>query len=375
MHNVHPFRLVPVMLFMLASSLVSAQTYTITDLGTLGGNTSNAHFINSAGVVVGDSAIKKTGNADHAFTYNAGKLTDLGTLGGEYSVGYGSNASGSVVGYSTLADGTYRAFQYSNGVMSALPTLGANYGAATAVNASGQIVGQSDTSGNVQSGFIYSNGVITDLGNLGGTFGTSGYGINSAGQVVGYSYNAQGNFLAFLWQNGSMSSLGTLGGDKGFAINDAGQITGQAYLAKNAKAHAFVYSNGKLQDIDTNNSTYSDGDAINSSGVIVGEMTVKGGITLNYHAFVYSGGKMQDLNGLIPAKSGWLLTQAAGMQRCRADRGLRHHQQKAARLPTNPSEINCLQTERARVLCRALLFTSFLPSQSSSSPLPRRVQS
>ena len=32
-----------------------------------------------------------------------------------------------------------------------------------------------------------------------------------------------------------------------------------------------------------------------------------------YHAFVYSGGKIKDLNKMIPAGSGWVLTIASGI--------------------------------------------------------------
>jgi probable HAF family extracellular repeat protein len=49
--------------------------------------------------------------------------------------------------------------------------------------------------------------------------------------------------------------------------------------------------------------------AINDSGVIVGYSSFQA----TYHAFVYSGGKMRDLNKLIPAGSGWLLLQAFGI--------------------------------------------------------------
>lgn len=113
-----------------------------------------------------------------------------------------------------------------------------------------------------------------------------------------------------------MTSLGTLGGawSQAFAINDQGQITGQAYLPGNVGAHPFLYANGTMKDIDTRNSTYSDGWGINKYGVVVGEMTVKCNCQfLTYHAFVYTGGKMQDLNKLIPAHSGWVLTQALGI--------------------------------------------------------------
>jgi probable HAF family extracellular repeat protein len=58
----------------------AAQTYTVTDLGTLGGGSSEASAINSRGEVVGWS---KTGAGQtHGFVYRAGGMVDLGTLAG-----------------------------------------------------------------------------------------------------------------------------------------------------------------------------------------------------------------------------------------------------------------------------------------------------
>jgi probable HAF family extracellular repeat protein len=51
------------------------------------------------------------------------------------------------------------------------------------------------------------------------------------------------------------------------------------------------------------------GFAINDSGVVVGRSTFSN----TYHAFVYSAGKMKDLNKLIPTGSGWVLTEADGI--------------------------------------------------------------
>jgi len=98
------------------------------------------------------------------------------------------------------------------------------------------------------------------------------------------------------------------------AINDANQITGQAYLSANTKAHAFLWANGKMKDIDTLGSTYSEGESINQSGAVVGRMTVSSpSLYLVYHAFVFRSGKMQDLNKLIPKSSGWVLEEASGI--------------------------------------------------------------
>src|SRR5215469_3033469 len=73
------------------------QTYTLTDLGTLGGHTSSARSINAAGEIVGESETP-TGST-HAFLYISGRMTDLGTLGGEFSDALGINSSGEIVGF------------------------------------------------------------------------------------------------------------------------------------------------------------------------------------------------------------------------------------------------------------------------------------
>ena len=77
--------------------------YTITELGTLGGDSTNAVAINSKGQVVGDSETKpKTGEKlgeRHAFIWEAGVgMRDLGTLGGAECHAVGINNKGQVIG-------------------------------------------------------------------------------------------------------------------------------------------------------------------------------------------------------------------------------------------------------------------------------------
>src|SRR5690242_1795995 len=74
-------------------------TFTITDLGTLGGATSSASATNDAGTVVGQAATAD-GNG-HAFRWRPQTgMRDLGTQGGPYafSQAYGLNNRGQVVG-------------------------------------------------------------------------------------------------------------------------------------------------------------------------------------------------------------------------------------------------------------------------------------
>jgi probable HAF family extracellular repeat protein len=296
----------------------AAQTYTITDLGPPGNNSSGARGINASGQVTGYANSSST--KSNVFLYSGARMKTLGTLGGTTGIGLAINASGHVAGYSTLSDGTYRGFISVGGKLTSVGTLASTYSDAEGINDAGQVTGASSTANGEIHPYLYSNRKLTDLGTLGShnTWSwNSGEAVNNSGEVVGWSYDAQGNFLAFLWNNGLMQNLGTLGGDwsQAFAINDLGQITGQAYIKDNVGADAFLYDGGVMQDLGTivgaGNGQYSDGLGINNSGVVVGESTYqKHATSIVYHAFVYSNGKMQDLNKLIPAGSGWVLSTA-----------------------------------------------------------------
>ena len=97
---------------------------------------------------------------------------------------------------------------------------------------------------------------VTDLGDLGGyaKFGntyTLASGINDAGQVTGYAATAAGQNHAFLYTNGQMQDLGTLGCPTSYGnrINNQGQITGSS-CTSNGIDHAFLYTNGQMQDLN-----------------------------------------------------------------------------------------------------------------------------
>lgn len=293
--------------YLLMALPAAAQRYSIVDLGAF----STATGINGNGTITGSLH-------SNAFAYSAGTMINLGTLGGKSSEGESINTAGAVAGYSTLADGTYRAFLYSHGRMVSLGTLGSNYSAAYALNDAGQVVGSSMTAKNLSHAFLYSAGTMIDLGTLGGNqpgWSTTAASINAMGRVVGYSYLPSGDFHGFLYANHRMHDLGTLGGSwsQAFAINAAEQITGQAYLPGNASAHAFLYSGGSMTDLGALNH-YSSGLAINGSGVVVGNADVRNhtGLVV-YHAVIYQNGAPLDLNGLIPSRTGWVLSTATAV--------------------------------------------------------------
>ncbi len=107
-------RLLAVGLFVVChagAGLVTAQTYSVTDLGTLGGNESDAKDINDAGQIVGYA--KDAAGRDRAFLWQSGAMTDLGTLSGTESWALAINNLGQVVGEATNAAGRSRAFLWT----------------------------------------------------------------------------------------------------------------------------------------------------------------------------------------------------------------------------------------------------------------------
>src|SRR4029077_4816630 len=112
---------------------VKAQSsYTITDLGTLGGSLSGAGSVNASGQVTG-FAYTATG-LSHAYLYTGGQMQDLGTLGGASSGGTGINTSSQIVGYADTANGYPHAFLYAGGKMHDLGTFGGFYSSAIGIN-------------------------------------------------------------------------------------------------------------------------------------------------------------------------------------------------------------------------------------------------
>src|SRR5262245_46663413 len=205
------------------SGSASAQTYTVTDLGTLGGSESYPVAINAAGQVVGTSWVANLHDL-HGFLFSGGAMTDVGTLGGSRSYGNAINAAGHVTGTASTADDYWEhAYVFANNAMTDLGTLGGSWSIGYAINASGHVAGISTIPGDiVVHAFLYRDGFMTDIGTLGGT-NAYAYAINDAGQATGESWTTTNGSNAFLYSNGVMTDLGNLGGgaSRGLAINAA----------------------------------------------------------------------------------------------------------------------------------------------------------
>jgi probable HAF family extracellular repeat protein len=288
----------------------AAEQYTITDLGALPGFPhSFAQGINHSGQVAGFGSVTSGSGPSHAFIYTNGTLTDLGTLGGSSSNAYSLNDSGQVAGTSAVSgDFPSHAFLYSGGRMTDLGTLGGRSSIAFSVNNAGQVVGESTLPGDkAVHAFLYSNGRMADLGTPASAFLSSARGINNSGLVVGSAFFDGGIQRAVSYSNGAWTDLGTLGGrrSEARAVNDRGQIVGGADLAT-GPSHAFLYQNGVMTDLGTLfGSTSSIADSINSSGTVVGSSGSR--------PFLWSDGTMYALADLITPGSGWILDAATGI--------------------------------------------------------------
>ena len=139
--------------------------------------------------------------------------------------------------------------------------------------------------------------------------------INDGGQVIGNVSLPDGNFHAALWRGKRQTDLGTVSGyamSIGTSLNTRGEAVGRCFLNDSSvETFLWIHTSGNnplrhyLNRRDTS------------------------------HAFVYHDGKMQDLNELIARNSDWTLENARGIN----DRGQivgqgQHHGQERGFLLT-----------------------------------------
>lgn len=321
-------------------AIATAQTsYTVIDLGTLGGTFSDAIGLNANTEIVGGSTLAGD-MVFHGFVWRGGALTDIGTLGGPNSVAFAINGADQVVGISetTSTSGNpilcfsttqgCRPFVWQNGAFTELPTLGGNNGGAVAINSHGLVGGAAEiapvdpnTGFRIAHSALWRKGaVVADLGTLGG-FNSVVQALNEFGQTVGASEIStvpNPPVHAYLWERGVIRDLGTLGGPNSVALginNQSGDtetnhtlVVGIADLTGGTQSDAFLWEDGSMRDLGTLGGTFSIAFAVNSKAQVVGGANLSGD-TIE-HAFIWQDGVMTDLNGLVTGDSDLQLLEA-----------------------------------------------------------------
>ena len=288
---------------------VVAQSYTITDLGTLGGVDSYAYGVSNDSHVAGYSA---TGAGKYrAFRWTSGLgMVTLGQVNNvnEVTRAYGINQKNQIAGFYTNDDAVLWA---ADNTPTRLPG-GTSY--AQAVNDNSMVVGYAGGSPfywTLTSGYI----LISKIANY--TAGGNALGINTQGQIVGWCRNGSNVYRAFIFtQTGGTTDLGNiLGSTQAYAtgINNNSQIVGWATTPNTGASKRAFYK--PLSGTGTNigvlsGMTDSIAHGINQEGKVVGTSYN----ATESHAFLWTnGGGIVKLDTLLPANSGWQLVEARGI--------------------------------------------------------------
>jgi probable HAF family extracellular repeat protein len=303
--------------------------YQVVDLGTLGGNESEAFGINNSGQIVGSAA--NAGGVSHAtFWANAtSPPVDLGTVYGAAgpNVALGINDSNQIVGYSFQQSvypyGNSRATYWEEpgatpldlGTFPASGDPSPLNSAAYGINDAGQIVGYAEGySGGRFTGAAYWANRYSYAQEIAGNAGQSvqANAINASGLIVG-SANGDNGEHASSWSSPNDSDI-NLGDDgEALAVSASGQAVG--YVDSRNGVVATLFGRAVLGGLGDQNDTAK---GINASGQIVGSSFTSG----TPHAVLWSGNYPTDplwlavvnpaidLNNSIPTNSGWVLYRA-----------------------------------------------------------------
>jgi probable HAF family extracellular repeat protein len=176
---------------------------TMIDLGTLGGATGFAQCANHHGQIIGASSLASNpgacapvgaGPGCHAFFWEEGVLTDLGTLGGDNSEAIWLSEAGDVAGSADLAGSAFHhAVLWRHGAIQDLGTVaGDPCSRGRGINSRGQVVGGSSDCINFLHAFLWEEGgPMVDLNTLipagSGLQLTNAININDRGEILAKS--------------------------------------------------------------------------------------------------------------------------------------------------------------------------------------------
>lgn len=289
--------------------------YTVTDLGTTGGNYSMPYDINEAGEVVGISRVAGS-NVPHAFFWRKGQpMMDLG-------VGHamGLNDQHAIVG--TIANGNIGVWDTESAVFP-LPAKDSGIKSAdlvsevsdsrlsSKINQAGEIIAQANSGPYKGWSVRWANGNVTPLGKFnfceGGRFSAA---VNNRG-VFAFTDDNNGS-SGKLWSRGQISMLPLQYMDTlryPVAMNDLGEIV---TISVDYGSFYFSQISGELRTLPL---TPRD---INNGGYIVGgggygDISFKKPYAGSAEIYSIQDDEYADLNTLIPEGSGWSLGTATAI--------------------------------------------------------------
>lgn len=334
-----------------STALFAAEEYQVVSLGTLGGAHSAALGLNDLGQVVGSS--QDEAGRTQAFLWQNGALTGLGFLpGGTTSVANAINNQGNITGDAAVSATNGHAFLFISNSLVDIGTLGGPGSWGRAINDSGDLAGSAQLASNSPYAsdpetFFWRSNQFTHVRSYHDVGSCDGFGLNNEGIVCGITFlwANDSRWWAYVWQDdngngvhdsGEMQVLGSLGTmftwgamSGANAINDLGQVVGWTGTTNvGFPRHAFLVtpSNGQWKvpsgsPSPTNtlmrslgvlggptNNSYAK--AINNRAWIVGSADMPSGTN---QAFLWRNGVLTNLNDLIDPASGWVLTDATGI--------------------------------------------------------------
>jgi probable HAF family extracellular repeat protein len=305
-------------------SLIATASWSqsITWLGTLGGNSSNACGVSADGRVVVGTTTNAEGRS-RIFRWTAADgMMNLGTMPeGRNSGAYAVSADGrTVFGW---CDYYYQGYYWNTFPVRWTPPEGLNWGSSRewpyAVSADGSVVvGYSSSS--LRAFRWRVAGGWDDLGHLGGGY-SAAYGVSADGSVVvGESRNAAGRDRAFRWTEaeGEMQSLGTLQGYDSSRANavsaDGAVVVGWAEnAAGQSRAFRWTEASGRMQNLGTLGGNRSEAYAVSANGAVVVGMAYNAANQRRAFRWTATGG-MEDLNTTYAS----LLTNGSELYEARA---------------------------------------------------------
>jgi probable HAF family extracellular repeat protein len=295
------FATAAVCLTLLATTRISAQTFTIKELTPIAGYSYSQGFaINQQGHIAGLSG-GGPNFATHATLWIEGAPRDIHDPVFQSSIGFAMNDRDEIAGDVRPDRSNSGAFIWRGGLMeSIVGGLSGYVSEAYGMNNSGTVVG---AGGSATFGFKWQAGSFSQLLFLSGHHTARPIVINDAGIVAGASIGGSGR-SAVRWIGLTPFPLGSLGGSgsEAYGINASGQIVGWAANAAGQTCAFFWDPATGMQALPVPaNFSYSYAWNLNDLGDVVG--TVDGRATVWKKKDLTF--EMIDVESHLPAESGW----------------------------------------------------------------------